>query len=57
MMTIKEVAKTGILPEHAIREMRKKGDLPAIYIGKRAYINFELLVEQLNAISCLKNNF
>ena len=57
MMTIKEVAKTVILPEHAIREMSKKGDLPAIYIGKRAYINFELLVEQLNAISCLKNNF
>ena len=50
MMTIKEVAKTGILPEHAIREMSKRGELPAVYVGKRAYINFDLLVERLNAI-------
>ena len=54
MMTIKAVAKTGILPEHAIREMSKKGELPAIYVGNRVYVNFGLLVEQLNAISCLK---
>lgn len=49
-MTIKEVAKTGILPEHAIREMNKKGELPAVNVGNRVYINFGLFVEQLNKI-------
>lgn len=50
MMTIREIAKTGILPEHALRLMLKAGQLPAIYIGKKALINYNKLCEQLNSL-------
>ena len=30
MMTVREVAATGLLPEHALRVMLKKGTLPAV---------------------------
>lgn len=36
MMTIRQVAKTGILSEHALRIMLKAGKLPAIYVGNKA---------------------
>lgn len=32
MMTIREIAKTGLLPEHALRLMLKAGKLPAIKV-------------------------
>jgi hypothetical protein len=39
MMTVREVAKTGLLSEHALRIMLKAGKLPAIYITKE--LNFK----------------
>lgn len=51
MMTIREIAQTGILPEHALRLMLKAGQLPAIYIGKKALINYDKLCEQLNNLN------
>lgn len=48
MMTIKEIAKTGLLPEHALRQMSKQRKLPAIYVGKKCLINYDLLLKQLN---------
>lgn len=50
MMTIREIAATGILPEHALRLMLKAGRLPALYIGKKALVNFDKLCEQLAAL-------
>ena len=50
MMTIKEIAETGILPEHALRQMSKQGKLPAIYVGKKCLINYDLLIKQLNEL-------
>ena len=50
MMTIREVAKTGILPEHALRILGKQGKLPAVYIGKKCLVNYSLLKNQLNAL-------
>lgn len=50
MMTIREIAKTGLLPEHALRMMLKAGKLPAIYVGCKALINFDKLCEQLSAL-------
>ncbi len=43
MMTVRAVARTGILPEHALWILLKAGKLPAIYIGKKALINYERL--------------
>lgn len=50
MMTIKQIAATGVLPEHALRQLCKQGKLPAVYIGKKAIINYDLLVKQLNSL-------
>lgn len=50
MMTIRQIAKTGLLPENALRVMLKQGKLPAVYSGRKALINFDLLCEQLQNI-------
>ena len=47
MMTIREIAKTGLLSEHALRLLLKEGKLPAIYVGNIALINYDKLCEQL----------
>lgn len=46
-MTIREVAKTGILPEHTIRVMVKAGEVPHIMAGNRVLINYPKFIEQL----------
>lgn len=50
MMTVREIARTGLMSEHALRMMLKNGKLPAIYIGKKALINYDKLCEQLSAL-------
>lgn len=47
-LTIRETARTKILPEHLLRKLEKQGRLPCIYSGKKCLINFDKLVEQLN---------
>ena len=48
MMTVRQVAATGILPESAIRNMLRENKLPAVYSGKKAFINFDLMCQQLS---------
>ena len=50
MMSIRQVAATGILPEHALRCMEKQGKLPCIYSGRKCLINITRLVKQLNNV-------
>ena len=50
MMTIREIAGTGLMSEHALRMMLKAGKLPAIFIGKKALINYDKLCEELQAL-------
>ncbi len=50
MMTIRQIAATGLLPENALRVMLKQGKLPAVFSGRKALINFDLLCEQLQNI-------
>ena len=47
MMTIREVARTGILSEHALRVMVKEGKLPVLYVGRKALINYDNLCDAL----------
>ena len=49
-MSIHDVAMTGILPERCLRKMAKEGRLPAIKTGNKTLINFDRLVELLNAL-------
>lgn len=48
MKTIRQVASTGILPEHAIRQLVKDKKIAFITVGKnRVLVNFTALCEQL----------
>ena len=49
MMTIKQVAKTGMIPEHTLRSLVKQNRIPYVHVGNRALINSEKLLEFLNS--------
>ena len=51
MMTVRQIAKTGILSEYALRAMLKEGKLPAIYVGNKALINYDMLCEQIKNLN------
>ena len=48
MMSIREIAATGLLPEHALRTMLREGKLRVIYIGRKALVNYDKLCQQLH---------
>lgn len=47
-MSIREVAKTGLLSEYTLRLMEKQKQLACVYTGRKCLINFDRLVQQLN---------
>ena len=51
MRTIRQTAKMGILPEWALRDMVKRGDIPCVHSGNRAYINVRTLCDMLAKLS------
>lgn len=51
MMTIREIASTGLLPEHAIRMLVKQKRIPALYIGNKALINYHVVVQFLQDLT------
>ena len=53
MMTIRQVAATGVLPEAALRRLVKDGTIPAIYSGTKAFINFDRLCEMLSQVGAV----
>lgn len=48
MKTVRQAAKTGILPERTLRRLIATGKLPVIHSGKTMYLNYSALIEQLN---------
>ena len=48
MMTIRQVAALGVLPEHTLRRLHAKGRLPCIEADSRVYVNLDLLLTMLN---------
>lgn len=50
MLTIRQVAATGLLSETALRRLAAEDRLPALKVGNRLLVNFDLLVEQLNGL-------
>ena len=49
MMSIREVAATGIINEHALRMLVKSNAVPGvIFVGKKALINHDLLAKWLD---------
>lgn len=49
MLTIRQVADTGIMPEHAVRLLVKENKISHIKIGNKVLINFTLLCQKLNS--------
>ena len=49
MMTIRQIAATGLLPEHTLRLMAKAGQLPCITVGetRKILVNYDKLLTQL----------
>ncbi len=50
MMTIRQVAATGILSEYVLRQMQKQGKLPSFTAGKKVFVNYDALIEQLKQL-------
>lgn len=48
MMTIPQVARTGLLTESTLRKMDRLHQLPTIRVDKRSYVNYTKLVAMLN---------
>ena len=48
MLSIKETARTGILPETALRSLVKQGKIPGIYVGAKFLVNYDKLCDWLN---------
>ena len=47
MLTVRQVAATGILTEHCIRQLIKEGRLAGIQVGNRYLVNYTALCRQL----------
>ena len=47
MLTIREIASTGLLPEHALRQLVREGKIPCVFAGRKALICFDRLCEIL----------
>ena len=50
MMTIRETARTGILPETALRRLAAENRLPALQVGNRLLVNYDRLVQMLDEL-------
>ena len=51
LMTIREVARTGIIPENALRRLVKQGVVKALYSGKKAFINYQSVCNIINNLT------
>lgn len=56
MMTIQQIAKTGLFTQNALRVMLRQGKLPAVYIGRKALINYDKLCEMLHDLPLHDNS-
>ena len=50
MMTVRQVAKTGMISEYALRQLIKQGKIPCIALEHKVLINFDAFIEQLQQL-------
>lgn len=48
MMSIRDVAKTGLISEYALRQLVKQGKVPCIALEHKVFINFDAFIKMLN---------
>lgn len=56
MMTVRQVAKTGMISEYALRQLIKQGKIPCIALEHKVLINFDAFVEQLQQLKGRSDN-
>ena len=49
MVTVRQAAQRGILPERTLRRLVAQNKIPVVRSGKTMYINYTRLCEQLNS--------
>ncbi len=47
MWTVRQIARTGILPENALHRMIAEETIPVLKIGNKNLINFDKLLQML----------
>ena len=50
MLTIKQVAQTGVLTEYTLRLLHKQGKLPCVELPRKTLINYTALMQQLQEL-------
>lgn len=50
LMTIRQIAATGLMPEHALRTLVKAGRAPSFKVGNKNLVNYDRLLQQLWAL-------
>jgi hypothetical protein len=49
MLTIRQAALRGILPERALRRLVALGKIPVVHSGRTMYLNYNRLLEDLRS--------
>ena len=49
MLTIRQTAMRGVLPERTLRRLVAQNKIPVVRSGKTMYLNYTRLCEQLNS--------
>lgn len=55
-MTIREIAHTGILPEHTLRNLVKTDSIPYFRTGNRVLIDIDSLIDNLSLLARRNTN-
>lgn len=51
LQTIRQIARSGLMPEHALRLLIKQGKLPALYINSKALLDITVVIEYVKKLS------
>lgn len=54
LLSIREVARTGLLSEHALRLLIKQGHIKTIKVGVKHLINLDRLIQLLDNPACVE---
>ncbi len=54
-LSIREVAKTGLIREYTLRMLVRQGKIPCFYSGTKCLINYQKLINVLSEMEETKN--
>lgn len=57
LLSIPQVAATGLLSEYALRKLHKEGKLPAFTVGKKVLIYYDMLLDQINNLGGITTEY